>query len=59
MMPVEDIDYAIKELRRRLPKLIPGRDPNTYYSGREEGLRTAYSDAIRMLQEYTKKYRSK
>lgn len=49
MIPIEDIETVIKTLRDKLPKIDNGRDPNTYYAGREYGERSAYSDAIRLL----------
>jgi hypothetical protein len=58
MIPISDIEAAIKTLRSKLPKVDNGRDPNTYYAGREYGERSAYSDAIKLLTSVIKQYKN-
>lgn len=54
MIPISDIEAAIKTLKGKLPKVNSGGDPNTYYAGREYGERSAYSDAIKLLKSVIK-----
>lgn len=59
MIPISDIEAAIKTLKGKLPKVDNSRDPNTYYAGREYGERSAYSDAIRLLRAVVKQHKNK
>lgn len=58
MIPVSDIEAVIKTLSSKLPKVNSGQDPNTYYAGRNEGERSAYSDAIKLLRTLVKQYKA-
>ena len=58
MIPISDIELIIKTLSSKLPKISNGADPNTYYAGRNEGERSAYSDAIRLLRAVVKQYKN-
>jgi len=58
MIPISDIEAAIKTLRSKLPKVNNEQDPNTYYAGREYGERSAYSDAIKLLISVIKQYKN-
>lgn len=58
MIPVSDIEALIKTLSSKLPKVNSGQDPNTYYAGRNEGERSAYSDAIKLLRTLVKQYKA-
>jgi hypothetical protein len=57
-IPISDIEIIIKTLSSKLPKVDNGRDPNTYYAGREYGERSAYSDAIRLLRAVVKQHKN-
>jgi hypothetical protein len=57
MIPASDIETIIKTLSGKLPKVNKGQDPNTYYAGRNEGERSAYSDAIKLLRTLVKQYK--
>ena len=58
MIPVSDIEAVIKTLSSKLPKVSNGQDPNTYYAGRSEGERSAYSDAIKLLRTLVKQHKA-
>jgi hypothetical protein len=58
MIPISDIEAAIKTLRSKLPKVNNSQSPNTYYAGREYGERSAYSDAIKLLTSVIKQYKN-
>ena len=58
MIPLSDIEAAIKTLRSKLPKVNNSQDPNTYYAGREYGERSAYSDAIKLLRALVKQHKN-
>ena len=57
MIPISDIEVAIKTLKGKLPK-VNQNVTYSYFAGREYGERSAYSDAIKLLRAIVKQYKA-